>query len=169
MIHFMPHMEFTIDSDKTPEELRRIMEAETKIREGWWVQFPFSIPDYNFIGEVEETSFKVEPILPSGIYDNFAPVILGQIWTQADRTEVDIRMRLRWDAFAFCMVWFGMSGLYFAFCVLALITGTPDAWKGIAAGAGMFLFGQLLVRVGFYLPARMARRKLEGLLGNGKG
>lgn len=163
MLHFLPHMEFTIDSDKTPEEVRRIMEAETKIREGW---FFLSSVDKDFIGEVEETTFEIEPKLPDCVYDNFAPVILGQIWTQGDRTEVDIRMRLRWDAFAFCMVWFGMSGLYFAVCVLALIAGTPDAWKGIAAAAGIFLLGQILARGGFYIPARMARRKLMKLLGD---
>lgn len=125
MLHFLPHMEFTIDSDKTPEEVRRIMEAETKIREGWWVLFPFSIPDYNFIGEVEEASFEVE--LPVGFYDFFRPVILGQIRMQGDRTEVDIRMRLQWDAFAASAVCLGMLGLYFAVCVLGLITGTPIA------------------------------------------
>lgn len=139
------------------------MEAETKIREGW---FFLSSVDKDFIGEVEETTFEIEPKLPDCVYDNFAPVILGQIWTQGDRTEVDIRMRLRWDAFAFCMVWFGMSGLYFAVCVLALIAGTPDAWKGIAAAAGIFLLGQILARGGFYIPARMARRKLMKLLGD---
>lgn len=163
MIHFLPYWKFTIDSDKPPEEVRRIMEAETKIREGWVF---YSAVDEDFIGVVEETSFEVEPKLPFGVWDSFAPMIAGQIQPQGSGAKVDIRMRLRWDAFAVSAVLSGMVGLYFAVCLLALIVGVSDGWKGGVSAAGIFLIVQLLVRAGFYLPAGMAKRKLEGLFGN---
>lgn len=49
--------------------------------------------------------------------------------------------------------------------VLLLLTGESEGWETAASTAGFILFGQLLVRVGFYLPAKRARRKLEELLG----
>lgn len=162
MIHFLPYWKFTIDSDKTPEEVCHIMEAETK---QFGVIFG-PLFDSDFIGEVEETSFEV--VLPVGIFDSFEPVILGQIQPQGSGTRVDIRMRLRWSAFAASAVCFGMMGLYFVLCVLSLITGNPidsDIWKETITAAGGILFLQLIVRVGFYIPARKAKRKLEGLFG----
>ena len=53
----------------------------------------------------------------------------------------------------------------FLMAVLLLLTGEPEGGETAASIAGFILFGQLLVRVGFYLPAKRARRKLEELLG----
>lgn len=56
--------------------------------------------------------------------------------------------------------------MIYVFCVLAVIAGNPGAWKGIAAALGMFLLGQLLLRIGFHIPTGRAKRRLEELLGN---
>lgn len=165
MIHFLPHWKFTIDSDKSPEEVRRAIEAETKIREGW-VFYPSVSED--FIGVVEETSFEVDMKLPSCVRDPFEPRILGQIQAQGSGARVDIRMRLRWDTFAVCVIGLGITGLLFAVCLLNLIMGNLEAWKGIADAAGVFLVLQVMVWVGFYIPARIAKRKLERLFGEVK-
>lgn len=162
MIHFLPYWKFMIDSDKTPEEVCRAIEAETKIREGW--VFCPSVSE-DFIGVVEETSFEVEMKLPDGVYDNFAPIIVGQIQPQGSGARVDIRMRLRWNAFAVCTIGLGVTGAVLVICLLDLIMGNPDTWKMIVGAAGMLLAIQLMVWVGFYIPARIAKRKLEGLFG----
>lgn len=162
MIPFLLYKKFTIDSDKSPEEVRRIMEAETKIREGW---FCHSSVNEDFIGVVEKTSFEVEMKLPDGVYDNFAPMIVGQIQPQGSGARVNIRMRLRWNAFAVCTVGIGVTGAVLVICLLDLIMGNPDTWKMIVGAAGMLLALQLMARVGFYIPARIAKRKLERLFG----
>lgn len=162
MIHFLPYWKFTIDSDKSPEEVHRIMEAETKIREGWFCHFSVN---EDFIGVVEKTSFEVEMKLPDGVYDNFAPMIVGQIQPQGSGARVNIHMRLRWNAFAVCTVGIGVTGAVLVICLLDLIMGSFDAWKGIAGAAGICLFLQAMVWIGFYLPARIAKRKLERLFG----
>lgn len=165
MVHFLPHWKFTIDSDKSPEEVRRAIEAETKIREGW-VFYPSVSED--FIGVVEETSFEVEMKLPVGVYDSFEPMIVGQIQPQGSGARVEIRMRLRWDVFAVYAVGLGVTGAFFVICLLDLIMGTPDAWKGIAGAGGICLALQVMVWVGFYIPAKIAKRKLERLFGRAK-
>lgn len=162
MIPFLLYKKFSIDSDKSPEEVRRIMEAETKIQEGW-VFYPSVSED--FIGVVEETSFEVEMKLPDGVYDSFEPIIEGQIQPQGSGARVDIRMRLRWDVFAVYAVGLGVTGAVLVICLLDLIMGNPDTWKMIVGTAGMLLALQLMVWVGFYIPAKIAKRKLERLFG----
>lgn len=161
MIHILPYMKFTIQTGKSPKEVHRIMATETAVRDGT-IHF---LPDgTDFLGEVEESDFKVVPRLAPGFRNSFQPVIVGHIRAQGSGAAVDIHMRLTWDVFAFCIVWFGLTGLWFAVCLCNLIVGHPDGWKGIASATGFVIFGQLLVRGGFYIPARKARQRLEELL-----
>ncbi|MDE6406369.1 MAG: hypothetical protein K2M20_12055 [Lachnospiraceae bacterium] len=138
------------------------MEAETAVRDGL---FRLSSAEGAFIGEVGEADFEVVPRLPLGFRDSFLPVIEGHIRTRGCRTAVDIHMHLRWDAFLFCVVWFGMTGVYFLVSLLNLTVSQPDGWMAAASAAGFFLFGQLLARGGFYIPARKAKQRLEELFG----
>ncbi len=162
MIHIIPRMKFTIHSRKTPWEVHRIMEAETAVQDGL---FHYSPAEADFFGEVEESEFKVVQRLPACVRDSFRPVILGQIRRRGSGAAVDIRMRLSMEVLVFCVIWFGMSGLYFLICFLTLIIGRLDGWQEIVSAAAFFFFGQLLVRAGFYIPAKRARRRLEELFG----
>lgn len=163
MIPVLPYMKFTIRTGKTPEEVFHIMEETTAVRDGL---IHFSPDGTDFLGEVWESEFEVMPGQPFGVRNSFHPVIVGHIRAHGSGTAVDIHMRLPWDAVFFCVVWFGLTGLYFAVCFLNLIVGHLDGWKGIASAAGFILVGQLLARGGFYIPARRAKRRLEELLGD---
>lgn len=159
MIALIPRMKFTICSPKTPAEVRRAIEAETAVRDGLFHVTPDGT---DFVGEVGESDFHVMPRLPAGFRDSFLPVIRGVY----RRGEVDICMRLEGFVYVFCVVWFGITGVCLLLSVVNLFMGQPDGWKAAAGMAGMFLFGQLLVRGGFYIPAKRARRRLEELLGD---
>ena len=98
--------------------------------------------------------------------DSFLPVIVGRIRTEGSRTIVDVRMRLLWPVFVFMVVWFSIPVFAFLIGLLAMIARSPDGWKIAAAMGGFILFGQALVRCGFYYPAKKARRRLEELLGD---
>lgn len=161
MIPILPYMRFTIQTGKNPEEVYRIMMAETAVRDGL-IHFPPEGTD--FFGEVEELDFKIMPRLPLGGRNSFQPVIVGHIRAQGSGAAVDIHMRLRGDAFVFCIVLFGLAGLCFAICLCNLIVDHPDGWKGLVSATGFVIFGQFLVRGGFYIPARKARQRLEELL-----
>ncbi|MDE5939476.1 MAG: hypothetical protein K2H37_10385 [Lachnospiraceae bacterium] len=162
MIHIFPYMKFTIRSGKTPEEVNRIMETGTAVRDGF---LQYSPDGTDFVGEVWESEFEVVPRLPLGFRDSFLPVITGHIQSWGSGAAVDIHMGLRADGLIFCVVLFGMTGLYFLVSLLSLIVGQPDGWKAAVSAVGFFLFGQLIVRGGFYIPARKAKRRLEELLG----
>lgn len=77
MIPFLLYRKFSIDSDKTPEEVRRIMEAETEPLNR---VVPFGLGLYGgtaFMGEVGETEFKVIPRPTPEVRNPALPLILG--------------------------------------------------------------------------------------------
>ena len=168
MIHIIPRMKFTIQTGKSPEEVRALLRSITDTQNKW-----LNVPgDKAFIGKVGETDFKFLPrlgeVLFAGVVmhvkDSFLPVIIGQIRGQENGTTVIVRMRLLRFVFAFLCVWFGITGMVFLAGLLAVISGQPDGWGITASTAGFILVGQLLVRGGFYIPAKSAKRKLEDLL-----
>ncbi len=168
MIHIIPRMKFTIQTGKSPEEVRALLRSITDTQNKW-----LNVPgDKAFIGKVGETDFKFLPrlgeVLFAGVVmhvkDSFLPVIIGQIRGQENGTTVIVRMRLLWLVFAFLCVWFGITGMVFLAGLLAVISGQLDGWGITASAAGFILVGQLLVRGGFYIPAKSAKRKLEDLL-----
>lgn len=170
MIHIIPRMKFIIQTGKSPEEVQALLWSVTDTQNKWLI-----VPgDKAFIGKVGETDFKFLPrlgeVLFAGVVmhmkDSFLPVIIGQIRGQENGTTVIVRMRLLWFVFAFLCVWFGITGMVFLAGLLAVISGQPDGWGITASAAGFILVGQLLVRGGFYIPAKNAKRKLEDLLGD---
>lgn len=161
-MHFLPQMKFQIESRRTPEEVRTLLQSVTDTEREWFTRPKGKM----FRGKIQGTEFKIMAI-PGDIVlrDSFQPVIVGRIRTQANRTIVDVRMRLRGFVFGFMIVWFSMPIFAFLTALLALVVGNPEGWK-IAAVTGVLIFlGQAMVRCGFYYPARKSRQKLEELFG----
>ena len=168
MIHIIPRMKFTIQTGKSPEEVQALLQSVTDTENKW-----LTVPgDKAFIGKVGETDFKFLPrlgeVLFAGIIihvkDSFLPVIVGQIQGQESGTTVIVRMRLLWFVTVFLCVWFGITGMIFLAGLLTVISGQPDGWGITASAFGFILFGQLLAKGGFYIPANRAKRRLEELL-----
>lgn len=168
MIHIIPHMKFIIQTGKSPEEVQALLQSVTDTENKW-----LTVPgDKAFIGKVGETDFKFLPrlgeVLFAGIIihvkDSFLPVIVGQIQGQESGTTVIVRMRLLWFVTVFLCVWFGITGMIFLAGLLTVISGQPDGWGITASAFGFILFGQLLAKGGFYIPAKRAKRRLEELL-----
>lgn len=164
---FLPRMKFQMESRRTPEEVRAILQSVTDTERKW-----FTYPDREFVGKVGEKEFKIMPVPGDFVFmgtkmhvkNSFLPLIVGQIRAEGNRTIVDVQMRLFWFVFGFLVVWFSVPVVVFLTALMALVVGSPEGWK-LAAAAGMFiLVGQTTVRCGFYYPARKARRRLEELL-----
>lgn len=165
---FFPHMKFQIVSRKPPGEVRALLQSVTDSERKW-----FSYPDKEFVGKIGEADFKIMPVpgdivvlgIKMHVKNSFLPVIVGRIQAEGIGTVVDVRMRLLWFVFGFMVVWFSVPVFSFLILLLALIAGDPDGWM-IVPMAAFILFGQILVKCGFYYPARKARRRLEELLGD---
>lgn len=167
-MHFLPRVKFQIETYRTLEEVRTLLQSVTETERKW-----FTYPDREFCGKVGEKDFKIMPVPGDIVFmgtkmhvkNSFLPVIEGQIREERNRTIVDVRMRLFWFVFGFMVVWFSVPVFVFLTVLMALITGSPEGWGLVAATGMLILLGQIMVRCGFYFPAKKARRRLEELFG----
>lgn len=172
---FFPGMKFTIESHRTPEALLSRLRSVTDLyEEGYLDIFQYSLDedkkiDPDFKGVVRETDFKIIPRIGTFVWfginfqlkNSFLPMIVGRLHQENSQTTVEIKMRLMWHIILFLVIWFAGTGFAFLAGLLAAITG--DGIEGAVVAAGMILSGQLLMRVGFYPSAKLARQKLETL------
>ena len=162
MIHILPHLEYSIDSAKSPEDIIAILNSITVPRE----VVICDSSDTEFTGEVNPSGFKIVREVAGRIYlkNDFKPVILGTIRAERERTVIDIKMRLRLDVQIFLAIWFGGVGIGTLAGLLAILTEGINGASMLFGAAAFFAFGQALARIGFYFPAKNTIRRLEELL-----
>lgn len=117
-----------------------------------------------FTGEILGGRFQVVPNL--SYRNSFRPVITGSIRAEGAGSRVSIHMELAAPVRVFLSIWFGgvtFFSLAGMLCVLA--EGFTSAWPALCVPAVMLVFGQILVRLGFSIPARNALQKLYALIG----
>lgn len=172
-------MKFTIETHRTLEEVRMLLQSVTALRDGLSYA---SFENKTFMGTVGEDQFKMMLIPERPLhYDTslnlvpgrpnttlFWPVIVGHIQTRENGTVVEMYMRLIPLACAWASVWFCLLGVCFFGSLLELIMGEPEGWQGVAVVGAIILGSLLLVKYGFHIPAEKARQKLEELLGDGE-
>lgn len=171
---FFPGMKFMIESPRMPEELLLRLRSVTALYENFLEFFLFPLDedkktDPDFMGTVGENDFKIIPRIGTFVCfgmnfqlkNSFLPMIVGRLHHANGQTTVEIKMRLMWPVFLFLIIWFAGTGFAFLVGLLAAMTG--GGIEFVAVSAVMILAGQLLIRVGFYPAAKMARRKLETL------
>lgn len=163
-------MKFTFESHRTPEVLLSRLRSVTAIYESFLVPLDEDKKtDPDFMGEVGENDFKILPRIGTfvlfgmnaQIKNSFLPMIIGRIHQTNGQTIIEVKMRLMWHVFLFMVIWFAGTGAAFLTNLLATVTG--NGIEGAVVTAGMILAGQLLMRVGFYPAAGIARQKLETL------
>ncbi|MDE7233346.1 MAG: hypothetical protein K2N37_09780 [Lachnospiraceae bacterium] len=159
-----------IVSHRTPEELLARLRSVTALYESFLVPLDEDKKmDPDFKGEIGETGFKIRPRIGTFVLfgmnaelkNSFLPMIVGRIHQANGQTTVEIKMRLMWHIFLFLVIWFAGTGVAFLAGLLAAIT--DSGIESAAVPAVMFLSGQVLMRVGFYPAAKIARQKLETL------
>lgn len=172
-------MKFTIETHRTLEEVRMLLQSVTALRDGLSYA---SFENKTFMGTVGEDQFKMMLIPERSFhYDsslNLVPgkgkgipsfsVILGHMQTGKTGTVVDVHMRPVSFICAWAVFWFSLLGVCFLGSLLELIMGEPEGWQGVAVVGAILLGSLLLVKCGFYIPAEKARQKLEELLGDGE-
>ena len=169
MIHIFPRLEYSIDSTKTPEDISTILNSVTAPK-----KMLFSYPDnIEFIGEVNPSEFKIVSKPKPYVRNSFIPVILGTIRTERGQTVIDIKMRLHLFVQIFETIWYGGAGITLLVGLLAAfaeVVGRVGPKLTVFSLAIIFYavvfwgFGQALTRIGFYSPAKNARRRLDELL-----
>ncbi len=160
MIHILPHLEYSIDSAKSPEDINEILNSVT---EPWGISSIFDNRDASFIGEVNPSDFSIANFPRFGFKSDFdfRPVIEGIIRTERGLTVIDIKMRLKLSVLIPFTILFGGCLLDGLFTVFAKgIDGIPMLLCAVA----ILAFVQVIARPAFYFSAKRAIRRLEELL-----
>lgn len=156
---FLPALDITLYSRRTPEDVLTILQSVTvQKKRGFIVS-----ADCEFIGVIAGMEFK---IIPNLWYQNcFRPVIKGRVEAEENGAGIRIQMRMHWFTSGFAVIWSLLAAFFLLMGVLmAFADGISEWWIMTAAPAGMLLFEQIIMRFGFYRPARNAIRRLAELL-----
>lgn len=156
----LPALDVTLYSVRTPEDVLTILRSVTVQKKSGFIVSA----GCEFTGEITGMEFR---LLPNLWYNNsFQPVIKGQIETEGERSRIRLRMRMHPFTSGFCIVWcLGVAFFLLIAVLMAFFDGISACWLGITIPAVMLLFGQIMMRFGFYRPARNAVRRLTELLG----
>lgn len=158
-LHILPHLEYTIDSTKTPEDINEILNSLTV---PWGISL-CDTRDAKFIGEVNPSDFRIVNYPRFGFKSDFdfRPVIEGTIRTEGGLTVIDIKMRLPLLVLIFFIISFGgcfLDGLFTVF------TKGIDGVPMLIGAVAIFVFVQVIAWPAFYFPAKRAIGRLEELL-----
>lgn len=156
----LPSLDETIQSNKSPDEICETLRAVTVSRG----EHGYADGRGEFIGKVDTTGFKV--ISNIRYRNSFLPVITGNIRAEGSRTVIIVKMRMHPLTSVFSVVW--LSGVSF-FLLIGILVICVDRNVSslilLCTAGGMMAFGQLLIRGGFYRPARKALGRLRELFG----
>ena len=154
----LPSLDETILSKKSIEDICEALGAVTVPRK----EHRFGDSRGEFIGEVDTAGFKI--VKNISYRDSFCPIITGSIRTEGRISIITIKMRMHWFVSIFTIIWFGIVTLFMLMGLFMVIVDRNDFILLCGAG-GMMLIGQILVRSGFYIPAKKALKRMKELFG----
>lgn len=156
MIHLLPYLEEQIDSEKSPEDIYMVLRSATDSRKA--VLFA----NKEFIGQVHPLGFSIYPKVNGR--NSFLPVLTGNVIENGGGTIINITLQMHILTRVIMIIWFGIACFYFFCGVFAVFTDNLESTPLMLAGSGFFIFGQILMRWGFYGLAEKVLARLRELL-----
>ena len=153
----LPSLDETIVSKMSMEEICEALGAVTVPRK----EHRYGDRRGEFIGEVDTAGFKV--VSNISYRNSFLPIIQGSVRAEGSRSVITIKMRMHWFVSVFSAIWLGFVTLFMLAVVLMLVVESD--FSLLCGSGGMMLFGQLLIRGGFYIPAKKALKRMKELFG----
>ena len=153
-------MNLTLSLSKPPEDVLRILRANTSARPpSLW--FPSDAVE-SFHGTITGNNFRIQRNIH--YRNSFLPVIRGRVDATESGSEIRLEMSLHPVVKAFLAVWFAFVGLDCLATLFGTIAGDPIPLPAHFGAWGMLLFGILLAVVPFRIEAQKARQELESVL-----
>lgn len=121
-----------------------------------------------FFGTVWKGAFEVRPMFVRYIRNDFVPVIRGSVEERERGSVVHIQMRMNTGVSVVTLCIWGFLALSLCLYAIALFTdvrGFEFSPSDLMLTVLAMAFWIALPCIGFYLPARNARRFLLGILG----
>jgi len=157
----IPLEKFTIHSSRNPDHVRETLLEVVDPRQILPWDAKNSAKPYQ--GEIGDRAFQISRII--SYRNSFLPLINGRITPEETGSKIEIFISLDPLVFIFMLVWLGMVGNMGILFLLATL-GEGNFEPAALIPLGMFLFGFLLVFVGFKPEAAKAKKFLRELLEN---
>lgn len=156
MIHLFPYLEEQINSEKSPEDIYMVLKSVTDSRK------TVLFTNEEFIGQVYPLGFRIYPKVNGR--NSFRPILTGKMTKNERGTTIDITLQMHIITRVFLLIWFGMVCFFFLCGILVVFTGGLEGITLILVSLGFVIFGQILMRCGFYGSAGKALKRLRELL-----
>ncbi|MEE0914180.1 MAG: hypothetical protein U0L76_06295 [Ruminococcus sp.] len=156
----LPFDKFTISTKKSKdiiiEQIKRVVEDGNSCFQCTGDNGKF------FIGKFKDNSFKISPIVRTGIRNSFTPVLKICFADNESNTEVNIFARMSLFAIVFMSIWLGM-GFFSALMSVFLLINQAEFVPFIISVV-MLILGSLLMCVSFWLSYSKAKKLLTEII-----
>ena len=154
---YLPFENFVLTTNLSVEEVRNRLanNIDAKIN---------TLEPYE--GSIVNNTFKIQRVIT--YRNSFLPVITGEISQARGMTEIKIEMRPVLFVLIFMGMWLGTVGIACIVILVATILTFPDIFQqGFSPASlipfGMFIFGYLLVTLGFKYESSTSKEFLKTL------
>jgi len=163
----LPFDNFKLRTELTMAEVVTRITNDIEPRKTFRLTVFYNKPTKPYEGEIVGTSFKIRRIIR--YRNSFLPVIMADISTGLDKTEVTIRMRPAIAVLIFSFIWLGAVGLACIGISIAAIRNMQHVIQhGFSSGMVipyiMFVFGYLLILIGYRPEAKKSKDFLKSVL-----
>ena len=154
---YLPFENFVLTTSLPVEEVRNRL--ANNIGPGGKTSKPYE-------GSIVNNTFKINRII--NYRNSFLPVITGEISQDWGKTEIKIKMKPSVFTLIFMAVWLGTVGIACIVILVAAILTLPDIFQqnfspAILIPFGLFIFGYLLVTLGFKYESSTSKEFLKTL------
>lgn len=164
---YLPFEKYILISQLSAEEVRK------RLADNIESQKKFSLSPFEkyrakpYEGSISEKEFTIKRII--NYRNSFLPVIKGQIREEMGQVSIQVYMRPATGVLIFLSFWFGIVILAcLTITVVAILQFRQMLETGINPGAiipfGMFVFGSLLITLGFKSESGQSKDFLKRLL-----
>ncbi len=151
-MNILPFEKFTIKSKKCSNDLYHSIDQS---HEPWKISFNYSRKTKPLFGKRNGNEFKLFRAIKYG--NAFLPIAYGKISSDKATSEIIVTLRLSYPVMVFCVIW-----LLFVLIIAFVILFKSFSFVSLAP-LGMFLFGYLLMQIGFWVEAPKIKKILTDI------
>lgn len=159
MVKIIPTYECVLETRRKPEDVSRALRLVTEAPKKNF----FDSSHGEFSGLIEDQKFKIWQNID--YHNSFLPIIEGSVEENETGSIITIKMAMHpfVQVFVFFFIFGSFSG-FLSGLYLAITGDFANAWLMILSPVFVIVFEKLLMRIGFFSPAKKAIVRLKELL-----
>jgi hypothetical protein len=163
---YLPFENFVLTTSLPVDEVRNRLTNNIEPKKGSFIAASKTKTSKLYEGSILNNTFKIYRII--NYRNSFLPVITGEISQDWGKTEIKVKMKPTIFTMIFMAIWLGITGSVCIAVLVAAILTFKDIFRDgfspvILIPYGMFIFGYLLVTLGFKFESSTSKKFLKTL------